>query len=65
MSNICQLFFSGSDFERITLRCHDPLLECLTVQNSPVLFGCRTGICDTCLVEVCGDVEIFSIETSE
>ncbi|WP_334848454.1 2Fe-2S iron-sulfur cluster-binding protein [Nostoc sp.] len=30
--------------------------EHLTIQNSPVLFGCRTGICGTCLVEVIGDI---------
>lgn len=24
----------------------------LTVLNSPLLFGCRTGICGTCLVQV-------------
>jgi ferredoxin len=28
------------------------LSEHLTIDNSPVLFGCRTGICGTCLVEV-------------
>lgn len=26
--------------------------EHLTIENSPVLFGCRTGICGTCLIEV-------------
>jgi ferredoxin len=26
--------------------------EHLTIENSPVLFGCRTGICGTCLVHV-------------
>jgi len=24
----------------------------LTVENSPVLFGCRSGLCGTCLIEV-------------
>ncbi|HYR33654.1 MAG TPA: 2Fe-2S iron-sulfur cluster-binding protein [Burkholderiales bacterium] len=24
----------------------------LTVQNSPVLFGCRSGLCGTCLIEL-------------
>lgn len=24
----------------------------LDVENSPILFGCRTGICGTCLIEV-------------
>jgi ferredoxin len=28
------------------------LSRTLTVQNSPVLFGCRTGLCGTCLVSV-------------
>lgn len=28
------------------------LSEHLTIQNSPILFGCRTGICGTCLVSV-------------
>ena len=28
------------------------LSEELTASNSPVLFGCRTGICGTCVVEV-------------
>lgn len=28
------------------------LSEALTVQNSPILFGCRTGICGTCLSKV-------------
>jgi ferredoxin len=32
------------------------LSEHLTVENSPVLFGCRTGICGTCLVQVDGDI---------
>ncbi len=28
------------------------LSEHLTVENSPVLFGCRTAICGTCLIEI-------------
>ncbi|RTL40807.1 MAG: (2Fe-2S)-binding protein [Candidatus Melainabacteria bacterium] len=28
------------------------LSEELSVVNSPVLFGCRTGICGTCLVQI-------------
>ncbi|MBC6436085.1 2Fe-2S iron-sulfur cluster binding domain-containing protein, partial [Nostoc sp. HG1] len=35
---------------------HQNLSEHLTIQNSPVLFGCRTGICGTCLVEVNGTI---------
>ena len=33
-----------------------PLRGCLplhlSVQNSPLLFGCRSGLCGTCLIEV-------------
>lgn len=32
------------------------LAEVLDVHNSPVLFGCRTGLCATCLAEVEGDI---------
>ncbi len=28
------------------------LSEMLTVMNSPMLFGCRSGICGTCLIQV-------------
>ena len=28
------------------------LSEVLTIENSPLLFGCRTGICGTCLSKV-------------
>lgn len=32
-----------------------PLSEVLDASNSPVLFGCRTGICGTCIVTVAAD----------
>ncbi|MBD2564236.1 MULTISPECIES: 2Fe-2S iron-sulfur cluster-binding protein [Nostoc] len=56
MADLCKISFPGSDFVTITLECHQSLSEHLTIQNSPVLFGCRTGICGTCLVEVIGDI---------
>lgn len=28
------------------------LSEVLDASNSPILFGCRTGICGTCLIQV-------------
>lgn len=48
--------FPNSDHASLTLEVHTPLADKLTVQNSPILFGCRTGICGTCLVTVTGDV---------
>jgi ferredoxin len=38
----------------VRLRRHANLSEELDVTNSPLLFGCRTGICGTCLVRVEG-----------
>ena len=32
------------------------LSEAFDATDSPLLFGCRTGICATCLVEVSGEV---------
>lgn len=52
----CVVHFAGTEYEPLTLEKHSNLSEYLTVQNSPVLFGCRTGICGTCLVVVKGDI---------
>jgi ferredoxin len=56
MSNFCTVSFPRTDYPPITLQHHQSLSEHLTIQNSPVLFGCRTGICGTCLVKVIGDI---------
>lgn len=44
--------FPGTGFAPLELPdlCSLPLH--LTVQNSPVLFGCRSGLCGTCLIEL-------------
>jgi ferredoxin len=34
------------------------LSKALNAVNSPILFGCRTGICGTCLVEVMDGSEL-------
>lgn len=44
--------FPDSKFESLSLPELSPLPEVLTIENSPVLFGCRNGICATCLIEV-------------
>ncbi|MBD2338464.1 (2Fe-2S)-binding protein [Calothrix sp. FACHB-156] len=56
MSELCKIFFPGTNYPPINLQPHQNLSEHLTIQNSPVLFGCRTGICGTCLVEVIGEI---------
>jgi ferredoxin len=52
----CIISFQKTNYKPITLEKHQKLSEHLTVQNSPVLFGCRTGICGTCLVTIKGDI---------
>lgn len=52
----CNISFPNSDHTPVSLSSHTPLADHLTVQNSPILFGCRTGICGTCLVTVTGEV---------
>lgn len=41
-----------TEHEPVSLPEDAGLSEHLTVTNSPVLFGCRTGICGTCLSAV-------------
>ena len=59
------LSFPGTSYSPSTLDAHQKLSEHLTVQNSPVLFGCRTGICGTCLVLVNGETAPPSAEERE
>jgi ferredoxin len=47
--------FPESEYQPLTLMEGQKLSEQLTVVNSPVMFGCRTGICGTCLVFVIGE----------
>ena len=44
--------FTNSEHSPVRLGEGANLSEHLTIENSPVLFGCRTGICGTCVVEV-------------
>jgi ferredoxin len=53
---MCNIEFADALFDSIGIHAGQPLAEVLTVQNSPVLFGCRTGICGTCVVDVAGAV---------
>jgi ferredoxin len=53
-SAICTIQFPGTEFAAIELSPAQNLSEHLTVQNSPVLFGCRTGVCGSCVVQLVG-----------
>jgi ferredoxin len=44
--------FPGSAFAPVELADLASLPLHLNVQNSPLLFGCRSGLCGTCLIEV-------------
>lgn len=44
--------FPGSPHSAISIESGAIISQELTVLNSPVLFGCRTGICGTCLVQI-------------
>lgn len=43
--------FPGTVFAPVELPERASLPLHLTVQNSPLLFGCRSGLCGTCLIE--------------
>jgi ferredoxin len=53
---MCKIEFTDRQFAPLEIKSSQPLAEVLTVQNSPVLFGCRTGLCGTCVIAVTGDV---------
>ena len=47
-----KISFTDSKYPDVELDENDELSETLTAKNSPILFGCRTGICGTCLIQV-------------
>lgn len=47
--------FPGTRFEAQEIPARACLPLHLSVQNSPLLFGCRSGLCGTCLIEVEAD----------
>ncbi|MGH6608758.1 MAG: 2Fe-2S iron-sulfur cluster binding domain-containing protein [Burkholderiaceae bacterium] len=47
--------FPGTSFPPVELPDLTSLALKLDVQNSPLLFGCRSGLCGTCLIEVDAD----------
>ena len=61
----CHVQFIEGKYLPIELENNQNLAEHLTVENSPILFGCRTGICGTCIVAVEGDIPPPSSEEKE
>ncbi len=57
--------FPDPRFRSVRLAHGANLSEHLDASNSPLLFGCRTGICGTCLVRVKGEVPEASDDERE
>lgn len=55
-----KISFAESKFSPVELPFGANLSEYLDISNSPVLFGCRTSICGTCLIEVEEGIEQLS-----
>ena len=52
----CKVSFYDPSYSPVELAQGAVLSEHLHVKNSPLLFGCRTGVCGTCLVKVEGEL---------
>ena len=65
MTKKCNIQFIETNYQPIELEINQNLAEHLTIENSPILFGCRTGICGTCIVAVEGDIPPASEEEKE
>lgn len=61
----CEISFEGDTHPPLRLPAGAALSENLEVRNSPVLFGCRTGICGTCVIEVTRGLENLHPRTTE
>jgi len=57
--------FPGTRFAPLELPDLASLSLHLTVQNSPLLFGCRSGLCWTCLIEVEADEPLPAPDRAE
>lgn len=54
-----------SQDKKIQIESGKLLSQALDASNSPILFGCRTGICGTCLVKVIDGHENISMLTED
>ena len=57
--------FEESESKPVQLKEDSLLSEHLTAQNSPILFGCRIGICGTCSIEILEGTENLQPRTAE
>ncbi len=57
--------FKESHFKALEIPDNANLSEHLDKLNSPVLFGCRTGICGTCLIKIIHSENIIPPDADE
>lgn len=55
----CSVSFPDTQYLPVVMPEASNLSQQLSSINSPVLFGCRTGICGTCLVEIEQGLELL------
>jgi len=60
-----QVSFSNAEYTPMPIEHGESLSEVLDATNSPLLFGCRTGICGTCVIEVEGELPPAEYEEQE
>lgn len=62
MSEYRVKFSTGTSLE---VEAGSNLSECSDITNSPILYGCRTGICSTCLIDVTKGIENLTPPTDD
>ena len=65
MSEKVEISFPESKWPAVLVPAGENLSESLDANNSPLLFGCRTGICGTCVVEVEEDNDLPPVSQEE
>ncbi len=65
MTRTLSVSFEDEKYSSIELPEGSRLSETLNVHNSPILFGCRTGICGTCAIEVLEGEKALHSRTSD
>ena len=60
-----QVSFFDPGYAPVTVNQSEKLFEVMDATNSPLLFGCRTGICGTCLIEVEGELAPAAVDEQE
>ncbi len=56
LASIYTLSFPDSDYPSLRVQAGSKLSVVLNATNSPALFGCRTGLCGTCVMVVKGNL---------